>query len=58
MSNLIETLDDVVEQIANWAGIYGACQHSATLEQLAITGLKRPVKQREAIDIGPCECGG
>ncbi len=28
-----------------------------TLEQLAITGLKRPVKQREAIDIGPCECG-
>jgi hypothetical protein len=29
-----------------------------TLEELAITGLKRPVKQRESIDIGPCECGG
>lgn len=28
-----------------------------TLEQLAVTGLKRPVKQREAIDIGSCECG-
>jgi hypothetical protein len=28
-----------------------------TLEQLAITGLKRQVKQRESIDLGPCECG-
>jgi hypothetical protein len=28
-----------------------------TLEQLAITGLKRVVRQREAIDIGACECG-
>ena len=28
-----------------------------TLEQLAITGLKRAVKQREGINIGPCECG-
>lgn len=28
-----------------------------TLDQLVITGLKRPVKQREPIDIGPCECG-
>lgn len=28
-----------------------------TLRQLVVTGLKRPVKQREAIDIGPCECG-
>lgn len=28
-----------------------------TLVQLAITGLKREVKQRESIDIGPCECG-
>lgn len=28
-----------------------------TLEQLAITGLKRPVKRREAISIGACECG-
>ena len=28
-----------------------------TLEQLAITGLKRQVNQRESIDIGVCECG-
>jgi hypothetical protein len=28
-----------------------------TLEQLAITGLKRKVRQRESIDIGVCECG-
>jgi hypothetical protein len=28
-----------------------------TLQQLLVTGLKRPVKQRESIDIGPCECG-
>jgi hypothetical protein len=28
-----------------------------TLVQLVKTGLKRQVKQREAIDIGPCECG-
>ena len=29
-----------------------------TLVQLAATGLKREVRAREAIDIGPCECGG
>lgn len=29
-----------------------------TLVQLAATGLKRPVHQRESIDIGACECGG
>jgi hypothetical protein len=28
-----------------------------TLVQLAVTGLKREVRQRESIDIGPCECG-
>lgn len=29
-----------------------------TLQQLLVTGLKRPVKQRESIDIGSCEeCG-
>ena len=28
-----------------------------TLEDLVKTGLKRAVKQRESIDIGPCECG-
>ena len=28
-----------------------------TLAQLAITGLKREVRSREAIDIGSCECG-
>jgi hypothetical protein len=28
-----------------------------TLRALAVTGLKRTVKPREAIDIGPCECG-
>jgi hypothetical protein len=28
-----------------------------SLIQLSITGLKRPVKEREAIEIGPCECG-
>lgn len=28
-----------------------------TLVQLAATGLKREVRQRESIDIGPCECG-
>jgi 3'-phosphoadenosine 5'-phosphosulfate sulfotransferase (PAPS reductase)/FAD synthetase len=28
-----------------------------TLVQLAATGLKREVKQRESIDIGSCECG-
>jgi len=28
-----------------------------TLVQLAATGLKREVRAREAIDIGPCECG-
>ena len=28
-----------------------------TLVQLAVTGLKREVKQRESIDIGSCECG-
>lgn len=28
-----------------------------SLEQLAVTGLKRPVRQRESIDIGACECG-
>lgn len=28
-----------------------------TLRNLLVTGLKRPVKRREAIDIGPCECG-
>lgn len=28
-----------------------------SLPQLAATGLKRAVRQREAIDIGPCECG-
>lgn len=25
-----EELDDIVEQIANWAGVYGACRHSDT----------------------------
>lgn len=29
-----------------------------TLQQLVVTGLKRPVRRREAIDIGACECGG
>jgi hypothetical protein len=29
-----------------------------TLERLVQIGLKRPVKQRESIDIGACECGG
>ena len=28
-----------------------------SLAQLEVTGLKRPVRQRESIDIGPCECG-
>lgn len=28
-----------------------------TLEELKRTGLKRKVNRREAIDIGPCECG-
>ena len=28
------------------------------LLDLVKTGLKRPVRQRESIDIGPCECGG
>lgn len=28
-----------------------------SLRELAVVGLKRPVKQRECIDIGPCECG-
>lgn len=28
-----------------------------SLPQLAVTGLKRKVSQREAIDIGACECG-
>jgi hypothetical protein len=28
-----------------------------TLERLAVTGLKRRVRQRESIDIGACECG-
>ena len=28
-----------------------------SLSDLERTGLKRPVRQREAIDIGPCECG-
>jgi len=28
-----------------------------TLAQLVVTGLKRPVRRRESIDIGPCECG-
>lgn len=28
-----------------------------SLEQLAITGLKRQVNKRESIDIGACECG-
>lgn len=27
---MIETLDDIVEQIANWSGVYGA--HSAECE--------------------------
>lgn len=29
----------------------------ASLAQLEVTGLKRPVARREAIDIGICECG-
>lgn len=29
-----------------------------SLVQLVATGLKRAVRAREAIDIGPCECGG
>jgi len=28
-----------------------------TLRELAVVGLKRKVKQREAIEIGPCDCG-
>lgn len=28
-----------------------------TLERLAVVGLKRAVRRRETIDIGPCECG-
>jgi hypothetical protein len=31
---------------------------NTTLVQLKATGLKRAVKARESIDIGPCECGG
>lgn len=30
---------------------------NTTLRQLVQVGLKRKVKQRESIDIGPCECG-
>lgn len=29
-----------------------------SLETLALVGLKRPVRARESIDIGSCECGG
>lgn len=28
-----------------------------SLDRLAVMGMKRPAKRREAIDIGPCECG-
>lgn len=28
-----------------------------SLDRLAVVGMKRPAKRREAIDIGPCECG-
>lgn len=37
--------------------IRGSNREHVTLRQLVQVGLKRTVGVREAIDIGPCECG-
>lgn len=37
--------------------IRGGNRAHPTLRELVQIGLKRPVNQREAIDIGPCDCG-
>jgi hypothetical protein len=49
---------DVFEQRARLEEMYGhTVLKDTTLRELVKIGLKRPVKQREAIDIGACECG-
>lgn len=48
----------VFEQRAALEEEYGhTILKDTTLRDLVRTGLKRAVKQRESIDIGPCECG-
>lgn len=48
----------VFEQRAKLEEEYGhTVLKDVTLRQLVKIGLKRPVKQRESIDIGSCECG-
>jgi len=53
-----ENRPDVFDQRSALENEFGhTILKDTSLVQLAATGLKRPVKQREAIDIGPCECG-
>ena len=49
---------EAFEQRAKLEEEYGhTVLKDTTLRQLVQIGLKRPVKPRESIDIGPCECG-
>ena len=53
-----ENKPDIFEAMSEREGRFGhTFLKDTTLAQLAITGLKRKVRQREAIEIGPCECG-
>lgn len=49
---------EVFEQRAKLEEDYGhTILKGTTLRQLVKVGLKRPVRARESIDIGPCDCG-
>jgi len=53
-----ENAPEIFEQRAKLEEEFGhTILKDTTLRNLAVTGLKRRVKQREAIEIGPCDCG-
>jgi len=53
-----ENAPEIFEQRAALEEEFGhTILKDTTLRKLAVVGLKRRVKQREAIEIGPCDCG-
>ena len=55
---VLKNKPDVFEQRAQMEEEFGhTILKDTTLRRLAVEGLKRTVNPREAIEIGPCECG-